>query len=245
MGIRGNSGFIGVDLRTGSLTGDTKGIVGRKQHFLERTDGRFEPPRVITTGSTQIGNGTTDSENAPIRGFYDFAWSALIFTSSELSVDFSGAKSITGLAFDVSSISSNSGDDFSDIRVFCGHYNADTFSESNPNEDIENRSGITDWTQCTDNGYVWLPETNGINYNERIIFDTPFEYNGTDRLIIKIENREGDYFNQPRINWDSSTGSASVAYDWQDNTYPTGVNGVRTNVRPNIVVYYEISSIVV
>lgn len=244
MGIRGNSGFIGLDLRTGSLTGDTKGIVGRKQHFLERTNGRFEPPRVITTGSTQIGNGTTGSENVPVRGFYDFSWSAMIFTSSEMSTDFSGAKTITGLAFDVKSFSANQGDDFDDIRVFCGHYNADTFSESNPDEDIGNRSGVTDWTQCTNNGYVWLPQTVGINYGERIVFDTPFEYNGTDRLIIKIENREGEYLTQPRIVWDSYTDTASVAYDFQDNTYPTG-GGTRTNVRPNIVVYYEMSNIVV
>ena len=244
MGIRGNSGFIGLDLRTGSLTGDTKGIVGRKQHFLERTNGRFEPPRVITTGSTQIGNGTTGSENVPVRGFYDFSWSAMIFTSSEMSTDFSGAKTITSLAFDVKSFSANQGDDFDDIRVFCGHYNADTFSESNPDEDIGNRSGVTDWTQCTNNGYTWLPQTVGINYGERIVFDTPFEYNGTDRLIIKIENREGEYLTQPRIVWDSYTDTASVAYDFQDNTYPTG-GGTRTNVRPNIVVYYEMSNIVV
>ncbi len=43
MSIRGNSGFIDVDKRFGSSTGDTKGIVAREQHFLERTQGRFSP----------------------------------------------------------------------------------------------------------------------------------------------------------------------------------------------------------
>lgn len=41
MSIRGNSGFIDIDKRFGSLTGDTKGVIGREQHFLERTQGRF------------------------------------------------------------------------------------------------------------------------------------------------------------------------------------------------------------
>ena len=41
MSIRGNSGFIDVDKRFGSSTGDTKGIIAREQHFLERTQGRF------------------------------------------------------------------------------------------------------------------------------------------------------------------------------------------------------------
>ena len=49
MSIRGNSGFIDTDKRFGSSSGDTKGIIQREQHFLERTQGRFgsselEPP---------------------------------------------------------------------------------------------------------------------------------------------------------------------------------------------------------
>jgi len=43
MSIRGNNGFIDVDRRFGSTTGDTKGITAREQHFLERTQGRFIP----------------------------------------------------------------------------------------------------------------------------------------------------------------------------------------------------------
>jgi hypothetical protein len=41
MSIRGNSGFIDIDKRFGSSTGDTKGMIARDQHFLERTQGRF------------------------------------------------------------------------------------------------------------------------------------------------------------------------------------------------------------
>jgi len=239
MGIRGNSGFIGLDLRTGSSTGDTKGIVGRKQHFLERTDGRYDPPKIITTGSTQIGNGTTDQEHCPTYGFYDFGWSGIIYTSSEMSVDFTGPKTITDLVFDYGYLNSSGNDAFDDLRVFCGHYNADTFPSS-PDEDIEDYTGITDWTQCTNNGYVWSPQTVGFNYSERITFDTPFEYNGTDRLVIKIEQREGEYQDQPRIFWNSSTGTDSVAYNRQDGSYPTG-SGIRTNVKPNIIIHYNMS----
>jgi len=41
MSIRGNSGFIDTDKRFGSPSGDTKGMIAREQHFLERTQGRF------------------------------------------------------------------------------------------------------------------------------------------------------------------------------------------------------------
>ena len=44
MGIRGNSGFKVQDKRFGTDSEDVKGLVSRHQHFLERTEGRFEPP---------------------------------------------------------------------------------------------------------------------------------------------------------------------------------------------------------
>jgi len=237
MGVRGNSGFLDVDKRfgDGTISGNTKGTISVDQQFLERTHGRMAP--IITgtvTGSTQIGFGTTDSENSPIRGFYDFSWSGLIYTQPEIGT----MKTITGIGFDVSSFTTRQGQDFNDIRVFCGHYTSDTFATTSPNEDISAYVGISNWTQCTNNGYVWFPNTLGVNVSERIIFDTPFVYNGIDRLMIKLESREGDYLAQPRVVWDSATDTASVAYDRQDNTYPTGT-GIRTTIKPNIVIYYE------
>lgn len=43
MGIRGNSGFKVQDKRFGTDSVDVKGVVSRHQHFLERTEGRFNP----------------------------------------------------------------------------------------------------------------------------------------------------------------------------------------------------------
>jgi hypothetical protein len=88
MSIRGNSGFIDVDKRFGSSTGDTKGIVAREQHFLERTQGRFSgellPPTPtvwydaadvelrpatsnVLTWFDQSGNGITASGNGSLN----------------------------------------------------------------------------------------------------------------------------------------------------------------------------------
>jgi len=89
MSIRGNSGFIDTDKRFGSTTGNTKGIVAREQHYLERTQGRFTPlelsppdPTVwydaddvelrpstsnILTWFDQSGNGITASGNGSLN----------------------------------------------------------------------------------------------------------------------------------------------------------------------------------
>ena len=90
MSIRGNNGFIDIDRRFGSTTGDTKGITAREQHFLERTQGRFAvigdlqppPPTVwydadyvelrpatsnVLTWFDQSGNGITASGNGSLN----------------------------------------------------------------------------------------------------------------------------------------------------------------------------------
>jgi len=90
MSIRGNSGFIDTDKRFGSSSGDTKGIIQREQHFLERTQGRFSPsgellpptPTVwydakyvtlngggtnVDVWSDQSGNGITASGNGSLN----------------------------------------------------------------------------------------------------------------------------------------------------------------------------------
>lgn len=55
MSGRGNSGFLDVDKRFGTSSGDTKGIVSREQHFLERTQSRFSP---ISAGGIPGGTPT-------------------------------------------------------------------------------------------------------------------------------------------------------------------------------------------
>lgn len=51
MSNRGNSGFIDTDKRFGASSGDTKGIISREQHFLERTQSRYLPLGVGPGGS--------------------------------------------------------------------------------------------------------------------------------------------------------------------------------------------------
>jgi len=93
MSIRGNSGFIDTDKRFGTTSGDTKGVVAREQHFLERTQGRFAPigplsppdPTVwydaadvelrsgtsnVLTWFDQSGNGITASGNGSLNNHY-------------------------------------------------------------------------------------------------------------------------------------------------------------------------------
>jgi len=69
MSIRGNSGFIDVDKRFGSSTGDTKGIVAREQHFLERTQGRFSPELLPPTPTVwyDANSSYITTQGSPVR----------------------------------------------------------------------------------------------------------------------------------------------------------------------------------
>jgi hypothetical protein len=65
MSIRGNSGFIDTDKRFGTTSGDTKGVVAREQHFLERTQGRFAPIGPLSPPDPTVWYDATDVELRP------------------------------------------------------------------------------------------------------------------------------------------------------------------------------------
>ena len=69
MSIRANSGFFNVDKRFGSATGDTKGIIGREQYFLERTDGRFSPGLLPPTPTVwyDANSSYITTQGSPVR----------------------------------------------------------------------------------------------------------------------------------------------------------------------------------
>tara|TARA_Y100000389_G_scaffold101553_1_gene98352 strand:+ start:1280 stop:2122 length:843 start_codon:yes stop_codon:yes gene_type:complete len=69
MSIRGNSGFIDTDKRFGSSSGDTKGMIAREQHFLERTQGRF-PGELLPTPPTvwyDSNSSYITTQGSPVR----------------------------------------------------------------------------------------------------------------------------------------------------------------------------------
>ncbi len=175
------------------------------------------------SGNTEvsIGTGTSESGLVPSYGYYDYSWSGMIYLQSEIATE--GEIETISFYVDASSPSSYSMDN---QKIYIGHTTITEFPNSSVQEDFSSNYATSDWTLVYDGTIDWSPGW------EDITLTTKFEYNNTDNLLIKIENRDGDYsFSYPEFDYTSSTRRGG--YNYQDNSYPT-TTGDRTNIRPNI-----------
>lgn len=175
------------------------------------------------SGNTEvsIGTGTSESGLVPSYGYYDYSWSGMIYLQSEIATE--GEIETISFYVDASSPSSYP---MNNQKIYIGHTTNTQFPNSSVQENFSSNYVSSDWTLVYDGTIDWSPGW------EDITLTTKFDYNNTDNLLIKIENRNGSYsFSYPEFDYTSSTRRA--AYKYQDNSYPT-TTGSRTNNRPNI-----------
>ena len=111
-------------------------------------------------------------------------------------------------------------------KIYMAHTTYSQFPSSSVQENFSSNYASSDWTLVYDGTIDWSPGW------EEITLSTPFSYNNTDNLLIKVENREGSYsFSYPEFDYTSSTRRS--AYEYQDGSYPT-TTGSRTDNRPNV-----------
>lgn len=156
--------------------------------------------------SNIIGNGTSVSENYPFNGYYDYSWSNVIYTQSELGA----AGTISKIAFYVGN--SPSAYTMNNQIIYMKHTSASAFSNNT-------YGGTSGYTQVF-NGTITY---NGSGWKE-ITLSTPFSYNGTDNLDVLFENRDGSWASGfPSFNYTSVSGNR-VKRDYQDNSFPSSCN---------------------
>ncbi|HON17942.1 MAG TPA: T9SS type A sorting domain-containing protein [Salinivirgaceae bacterium] len=168
----------------------------------------------------QIGNGTV-STTYPVYGLWGYGWYSVIYTPGELG----GAKQITKIAFECINGPKNANYQ----KIFMKHGTSATFAS-------------LAYEDPTNNGYTQVFDGN-ITFNgwTEITLSTPFDYNGTDYLIIHWENRNGVFnYQYPNFNSTSSSVNNNKGLG-SDTPFPTG-NGYMNpypSSRPNVRLYYS------
>ena len=156
-------------------------------------------------GNVQIGEGTSTSSYFPAYNLYDYSYSQQIYTASEIGA--SGA--IQGLAVMPSSVNVSAVN--RDIEIYLGHCTVAT---------------ATDWLNPSDLTLVFSGSSNYVaNEWSTFTFTTPFNYNGTDNLVVIVRDMTGS--------WSSSNSfyvhdvpSGTTAELHRDGTsYPVGTPG--------------------
>lgn len=168
-------------------------------------------------GQVQVGSDTGTSTNVPITSCYGYSYSQQIYFASDINA--SGA--ITALSFYLDGATSTANfADSDDWTVYLGHSARTEFTSTSDWEPLANL------TQAY-TGIVTFPaEDNWFT----ITLDTPFTYNGTDNLVVAIDENKASY--NCSMYWRKTDGAANTAmYYRSDSTNPDPASPVDASGR--------------
>lgn len=137
--------------------------------------------------------GTSTSSYIPVYGNYNYSYSQQIFKSSEINA----AATISGFEIEVS----NTGTRARNIDIYMMHTTANEITSWLPMNNAQLvYSGVVAFTQG------W----------QQITFDTPFSYNGTDNLVLIVDDNTGGWNNYPTF-YTNAGGSNCARYFYNDD----------------------------
>jgi hypothetical protein len=137
---------------------------------------------IFSFSQVNVGTGTTVNEEMPIEPYYKFSYSQVIYTADEINA----SGSITGLKYTATAettLANSNG-----WEIWLGH----TSLSFHPVDE----SDIPSWVDISELTQVFAGTVSIADQIVEITFDIPFEYNGTDNLIIAVNetsNVNDDY----------------------------------------------------
>lgn len=168
-----------------------------------------------------IGEGTNEAQGTPFDPYFGYSYSQSIYLASEINAN----GSITALQWYYSGVTDLSNNQ--DIKIYLGHTSKTVFAS------------ISDW--------VTLPEMTEV-YSGGIVvsgpgwvtltFDTPFPYNGTDNLVIAVDENMDGYNGSSDDFYNSSVSGNRSIYFRSDTINPDPaepVDGILLAFIPNII----------
>lgn len=182
--------------------------------FIECTAG--------ANANTIAGTTATTTYRFPVNNFYNYSYTQQIFTADEIDTAHTPTV-ITGVAFSYAYTSQNT--DKTDVKIYLAHRNSSTFAST------------TDWTPISSATLVYegpLVCTQGWN---TFTFDNDFSYNGSDNLVLIVDDNSGAYDGSSYI-FDAHTMTTNSSIYYQnDGTNPDPANpptGTLSTERNNV-----------
>ncbi|MCR4964689.1 MAG: fibronectin type III domain-containing protein [Bacteroidales bacterium] len=169
-----------------------------------------------------VGTGTSTTYNAPFNNFYKNSRNEVIYLASELGGQ---AGAITSISYDVATSANFT---TTSVNIYMGHTTESTFSST------------TDWTSPSDLTLVYSSTGEAIGAStgwNTFNFDTPFNYNGTDNVVVVVTKTCSSY--NSSLNFRYTSNSNRLLYRQSDsNTGYADINnttqsGTRSSYVPN------------
>lgn len=152
-----------------------------------------------------IGSGTTTSYSMGYCNFYRYSTTQNIYTASEIG----GACTINAIAFNVAT---KYGLATTSLKIYMGHKSS-LFSSSSDYMTSSNLTLVYSGTPTLGSSTGW----------ENLTLSTPFNYNGTDNLVVVICRQSSNYTSTLTYYYTSMPSSYYVMNRWSDDTSSYGV----------------------
>ena len=197
--ISANTGTYSSGTWTGSASSVTFTLAG------SGTNRRISSIEVCTGGGSgsscpQIGTGTDyNSDYGPVNPYYNYGYRQIIYPASSLN-----AGLITSVSFQYQYSSAMTSKD--DVTIYMGTTTKNTFSST------------TDWIAIGTLTQVYSGSLNCSSGWNEFTLTTPFFYDGTDNLVLAIDDNSGAYEASSSYAFYYSTGSGNVMiYQYSDS----------------------------
>ncbi len=182
-------------------------------------------PMDVSGDTVTIGTGTGSSHYGPYYNYYKNSGVQMIYTASEIE----SAGTINAIAFYCSTVDSNA---CSVFKVYMGHTSKTAFSSTS------DYVAASDLTLVYDNSSYVLGSATGW---ETIELQTPFEYDGTDNLVIAVYRQASNCSN---AKYYYTSTENSVLYRGNDTSNGCGIvdntsNYTKGSYRPNLQLTIE------
>jgi len=128
---------------------------------------------------TQVGTGTSTTSYFPIYSCYGYTYSQQVYYATEINT----SGDITSLSFYLDPATSTSGSSSTDWTIYLGHSTKTEFADTSDWEDVANLTQVY-------TGTVTFP---AVDNWFTVTLDTPFTYNGTDNLVLAVDENQSGY----------------------------------------------------
>ncbi|MBR4837348.1 MAG: choice-of-anchor J domain-containing protein [Bacteroidales bacterium] len=165
-----------------------------KKVFLFLTMLLFAFTGVMRAGvDVEVGMASSTNSYLPDYTYYDYAVSQQIYTASEIGM----GGTINAISFDVASGSATRS-----LKVYMKHVTKSVFGGTTASE----------WAQFSTSDVLFEGNVTWAAGWVTITLDTPFEYNGTDNLLVCVQDATGSYVSSQSFRVYSSSYAALRAY---------------------------------
>ena len=171
-----------------------------------------------TTRPAIVGTSSSTNYTIPVNNFYNYTYSQQIFTPTEVGA----AGLLSGIEFQYSYSSAST--QKTNCAIYLAHRTSSTFAST------------TDWTPIASAVKVYEGPMNCRNGWNRFDFTTDFYYNGTDNLVVIVDDNSGHYNGSSYVfATHAATDMAMAYYNDSNNPDPTAPpTGTKYAYRNNV-----------